>query len=245
MLFSAGVYTIYKSIEDYFGGHQAEISSLALIMVLVLGFGNYLLGYFSERQGKKTNSPALIAGGIHLKSDGYTSLGIVVSLGLIYFTNWVWIDYIVAIIVGLILIYQGIKVVKRSLLDILDTADEKMLDKIIKYINENRDSRWIDLHNLRIIKYGSEFHVDAHMTLPWYYTNREVHTEMKRIHELINQHFDSTVELFIHPDPCEEFSCNYCQIENCPERKAKFETKVEWTMENVLANEKHTLVASN
>lgn len=241
MLFSAGIYTIYKSIEDYFVGHQASISSLALVMVLGLGFSNYLLGYFSEKQGIRTNSPALIAGGIHLKSDGYTSLGIVISLGLIYFFKWVWIDYTAAIIVGLILIYQGIKVVKRALLDILDTADETILTNIISYIQANRDRRWIDLHNLRIIKYGSEFHVDAHMTLPWYYSNREVHVEMKKIHDLINQHFDSTVELFIHPDPCEEFSCNYCQITDCTERKSKFESTIVWTIENVLANEKHSL----
>ena len=245
MLFSAGIYTIYKSIEDYYGGHQASISSMAVLLVLLLGFGNYILGYFSEKQGLKTNSPALIAGGIHLTSDGYTSLGIVISLGLMYFFDWKWLDYTVAIIVGIILIYQGIKVVKRSLLDILDTADETMLTNIISYIQSNRDKRWIDLHNLRIIKYGSDFHVDAHMTLPWYYNNREVHTEMKRIHDLINEHFNSTVGLFIHPDPCEDFCCNYCQIETCQVRKSKFESSIEWTLENVLTNEKHSLNSSN
>jgi cation diffusion facilitator family transporter len=245
MLFSAGVYTIYKTIEDLFHAHTAEISGWPLIAMIFLGIANYVLGYLSEKQGEKTKSPALIAGGIHLKSDGYISFGIVISLSLVYFFHYIWIDYAVAIIIGLFLIYHGIKVVRSSLFDILDTADENVLTKIIEYLQQKRQVNWIDIHNLRIIKYGSEYHVDAHMTLPWYYTNLEVHTEMKRIHELINLHFESTVELFIHPDPCEEFSCNYCQIENCPERKTKFESTVEWTMENVLLNEKHTLVASN
>lgn len=241
MLFSAGVYTIYKSIEDYIGNHQATVSNLSIILILLMGLANYCLGYLSDKQGVKTNSPALVAGGAHLKSDGYTSLGIVISLALMYILNWAWIDYLVAIIVGCILIYHGVKVIKRSLLDILDTADEKILQKIIIYLQENRQNPWIDFHNLRIIKYGSEYHVDAHMTLPWYYTNREIHQEMKNIHQIINQHFESTVELFIHPDPCEEFSCSHCQLSDCKVRTADFKSTIEWTMQNVLIDEKHSL----
>jgi len=241
MLFSAGVYTIYKSIEDIIDGHQAEISGIPLLIMLLLGIGNYVLGIFSQRQGKKTNSPALIAGGEHLKSDGYTSFGIVISLALMFFFKIDWMDIAVAIIVGLFLIYHGIRVVKRSLLDILDTADEEILKNVIDYIQNNRDVNWIDMHNFRILKFGSDYHVDAHLTLPWYFTNQDTHTEMKKVNDLINTHFDSSVELFIHPDPCETFCCNYCNIEDCKERKMPFEKSIIWTVDNVLVNEKHKI----
>lgn len=221
--------------------NQIDISGSPLIIILLLGMFNYGLGVFSEKRGISSNSPALISSGVHLKGDGYTSFAILISLLVIYFTNLCWIDTAVAILAGLYIIYQGVKVVKHSLLNILDTADESMLSKIIDYLQSNRDKHWIDIHNFRIIKFGSEYHVDAHLTLPFYYTNLEVHREMKEVHEMINAHFNSTVEIFIHPDPCEPFCCLYCKHDDCKERTTPFKKEVVWTLDNVLKNEKHSV----
>lgn len=239
LLCVAGLLTWHKSVGDYLSGSLVHITGLPLIIIMFLGFSNYLLGYLSDRRGRAVNSPALISGGRHLKGDGYTSFAILLSLIIIYFTKWTWMDTIIALIAGMYIMYQGVKVVKQSLLDILDTADEKILGEIIQFIQKNRDAHWIDLHNFRIIKYGSEYHVDAHLTLPFYYTNLEVHREMKEVHDLINKHFNSEVEIFIHPDPCEPFCCHYCMHQTCKERSSDFKGEVVWTPENVLKNEKH------
>lgn len=238
-LFVAGVLTIYKSILDYLASNTPELSGWPLFVILLLGFANYLLGYFSIKKGETTYSPALIAGGKHLKSDGYTSFAILGSLIVLYFTHWYWIDTLVSIAVGLYIIYQGYQVVRQSLLDILDTADISILTAIVDYLQQHRDPHWIDIHNLRILKFGSEYHVDAHLTLPFYYTNREVHREMKEVHDLVNEHFQSNVEIFIHPDPCEPKCCHYCQYSQCLERSEPFRAAIPWTVDNVLKNEKH------
>jgi cation diffusion facilitator family transporter len=239
LLLVAGVFTIYKTISDYLISSEVHVHMSFVIMTVGLGLSNYVLGYFSKQKGMKTNSPSLIASGVHLQSDALTSIGILVSLIVIYLTGWDMIDTIIAILAGLFMIYQGFRVFKRSLLDILDTADEEMLSKVIDYLQEKRDEHMIDIHNFRIIKYGSEYHIDAHLTLPYYFTNLEVHREMKEVHEMINEHFNSEVELFIHPDPCESFCCNYCQILDCQVRKEPFQKTIVWTLDNVLKNEKH------
>ena len=239
LLSVAGLLTIIKTISDYVNETNIEVKLSFVAITVLLGLSNYALGFFSKHKGKQTNSPSLIAGGVHLQSDAYTSIGILVSLIVIYFTDWKLIDTIIAIFAGLFMIYQGFRVFKRSLLDILDTADQEMLSKVIDYIQEKRDEHMIDIHNFRIIKYGSEYHIDAHLTLPYYFTNLEVHREMKEVHEMINEHFNSEVELFIHPDPCESFCCNYCQILDCQVRKDPFQKTIVWTLDNVLKNEKH------
>lgn len=239
LLFVAGMITIFKSIGDYFSQSELELTGFSLLGILGLGFFNYVLGILSEKKGSQTNSPALISGGKHLKGDGYTTLAILISLVLVYFTNWLWLDSIIGALAGIFILYQGFKVVKSSILDIMGTADETILEKIIAHLQEKRKDPWIDIHNLRILKFGSEYHVDAHVTLPYYYSNLLVHAEMKDMHEVINQHFNSEVELFIHPDPCEPFCCHYCEMKNCTEREQAFEGQIKWTLDNVLKNEKH------
>lgn len=239
LLFAAGFITMVKSVLDYLNKNELSLSSFSLITLLGLGFANYALGIYSERKGEKNQSPALLSSGQHLKGDGYTTFGILISLVIAYFTKWQWIDTIIGIAAGIYIIYQGMKVMKTSILDILGTADEAILDKVIHHLQKCRKNAWIDIHNLRILKFGAEYHLDAHVTLPYYYNNQEVHNEMKEMHQVINQHFNSNVELFIHPDPCEPFCCEYCYVENCTVRSSDFKQTIEWTLDNVLKDEKH------
>jgi cation diffusion facilitator family transporter len=245
LLFAAGFIAIIKSCFDFFHHTDIELSGLSLISVSLLGISNYVLGLLSEKKGMHSNSPALISSGKHLKGDGYTTLGLLISLLLIYFTGWNWLDIIIGILAGLFILYHGFKVMKSSILDIMGTADESILSRVVTDLQTNRRPTWIDIHNLRILKFGAEYHVDAHVTLPWYYSNKEVHNEMKAMHEVINNHFKSEVELFIHPDPCESFCCNYCEMKDCTERKQNFEKQIPWTLDNVLKDEKHAVYSIN
>jgi divalent metal cation (Fe/Co/Zn/Cd) transporter len=69
------------------------------------------------------------------------------------------------ILVAIIIIYTGYKIVRQSIAGIMDEAI-RVTFKMIELINENRRENWIDMHNLRVIKYGGQLHVDAHITVP-------------------------------------------------------------------------------
>ncbi len=241
MLMGVGLYSIFKVIQSYYVPHNLDIDSIDLVIILLLGIFNYGLGVWSYKKGEISNSPALKGSAIHLKSDGYISFGIILGLLFVYLFHWKWVDNAVAIIVSIALIYNGFKVIKDSIEGILDKADTNILEEVVQYLEKNRKANWIDIHNLRIIKYGSNFHLDAHMTLPWYFNNRQVHDEMKEVHSLINTHFNKEVEIFIHPDPCETYCCQVCNID-CSERQTPFLKKEDWTLNNVLKNEKHKIL---
>jgi divalent metal cation (Fe/Co/Zn/Cd) transporter len=123
----------------------------------------------------------------------------------------------------------------------MDETDDDLLEELISFLQENRDPKWIDLHNLRIIKYGSILHVDCHLTLPWYLTVKEAHAELDKIEELITKKFGNRIEIFIHSDYCMEFSCRLCHVENCEVRQHEFEREINWTVENVTSDGKHQL----
>jgi cation diffusion facilitator family transporter len=189
--------------------------------------------------GKKNNSLALVASGKHLQSDTYSTIGIVVGMALIYLTGWIWLDSLVAIGFAFFIIYTGYTIVRSSIAGIMDEADNALLEKLVGRINENRKENWVDLHNLRIIKFGSVIHVDCHLTVPWFLNVHQAHDEVEDFSAIARDEFGESVELFVHADGCLDFSCRICSKTNCLERKIPFEQRVEWDVHNISSDEKH------
>jgi divalent metal cation (Fe/Co/Zn/Cd) transporter len=124
----------------------------------------------------------------------------------------------------------------------MDEADNDLLEKVIELFQESRRENWVDLHNLRIIKYGGTLHLDCHLTVPWYLNIHEAHREIDELSKLVKDNFGESIELFVHTDGCLDFSCAICSKKDCTERKHEFIKKVDWTVKNVSSNEKHRIV---
>lgn len=241
MITLAGLAMLVKGIAAFFTRDVVKEADVGAYLSAFAGLANYFLGTHLIKKGKKYNSSVLVADGKHLISDTVSSVGLVLGLILIYFTKLNWIDYVVTIIFGLAIIYTGVKLVYESIANLLDKADEAKLKQLIELLEKNRRPGWIDVHNLRVLKYGAHLHVDCHLTLPWYNNLEETHTEVHAVEELVKAHTNDEIEFFIHADPCLPASCPVCTIFDCPHRKEPFTRKLEWTSKNVLPNRKHGL----
>ena len=144
-----------------------------------------------------------------------------------------------ALAISVIIMINGYKIVRASLAGIMDEADMALLKKLVITLNQNRRNNWIDLHNLRVIKYGATLHVDCHLTLPWYMNLHEAHAEVDELEALVISTFGDNIELFVHTDGCLPFSCSVCIKTNCSVRVHAFTHQVEWTLDNILSNQKH------
>ena len=122
----------------------------------------------------------------------------------------------------------------------MDEADPEMLERLAKFLNKNRTPEWIDVHNMKIQQFGSRLHIDAHITLPWYFELRTAHDEMEEVIKLIAKNTDRTVEFNFHMDDCKPTSCAICRVDNCPVRQQAFTKKIEWNGENISQPDKHT-----
>lgn len=235
----AGVVIIYEAINKLQYPNTVEQLDLGLILVAFTAVINYVLGFYAIKKGKKNNSLALIASGKHLQTDTYSTIGIIIGLIILYFTKIAWIDSVTALIFAGFIMYTGYKIVRESISGIMDETDELLLNEVVGFLNEERRPNWIDLHNLRIIKYGSTLHFDCHMTVPWYFNIEEGHKEVDALEDAVKNHFGDRIELFVHLDACKEYSCKICTKTDCPVRQHPLEEKVEWTIENVSLNKKH------
>jgi cation diffusion facilitator family transporter len=238
----AGTIILYKAIQHLL--HPVALYDLdrGIMLVGATAVVNFIVGIYCSRLGKKNNSVALYASGKHLQSDTYSTLGIIAGLILLYYTGLKWIDAVLAIVFGLFIVYTGYRIIRTSIAGIMDEADLKLLEKMVDHLNKNRRENWIDLHNLRVIKYGSVLHVDCHLTVPWYFDVREAHREVEMLGELIKVEFGESMEFFVHLDPCLPLSCPICTKHDCNVRQHKFEKRITWTLDNIARNQKHKLV---
>ena len=184
------------------------------------GLCNLFMGIGLVKEGKNTNSTILLADGKHLLTDAISSGGIVLGLLIIYFTKMVWLDNVIALLAGCYICYTGFRLIKESVTHLLDEADYVKLNSLISILNMKRREKWIDIHNLRVLKYGTHIHVDAHITLPWYDNLELSHHEVSLVENLIKDELGDDVEFFIHADPCLPISCPICTVQNMlPDRK--------------------------
>lgn len=241
MIIIAGGTIIYASIHSILYPHPIKKLDLGMILIAITAVINFLVGYISIYRGKKNNSLALIASGRHLQSDTWSTLGIIAGLILIYFTNIIWLDGLIALVFAVIIIITGYRIIRSSIAGIMDEADLDLLQKMVRVLDRNRQENWVDLHNLRVIKYGGTLHVDCHLTVPWYLNVHEAHGEIDKLALYIKKEFGNAIELFVHSDGCLYFQCNICSKPDCPVRQKPFEKRVEWTTKNLLSDAKHRL----
>ena len=234
----AGLVILFKSGYNIFYPHEIKDLVTGAIIIGATGVVNGGYGYYMIKRGKHLRSITLEADGKHLITDMVTSLGLVLGLLLIHFTQILILDSILSVLVGLYIVYTGYKLVRKSVSGLMDEADFDIVTEVVSVLNEKRRDQWIDIHNFRAQKYGNDLHIDCHLTLPNYLDLIQVHDEVKRIDQLINEQVTKT-ELFIHTDPCVPQCCHYCRMADCPIRSEAKTEDITWTLEKVIRNKKH------
>jgi cation diffusion facilitator family transporter len=237
----AGLIIGGKSLYNLWSPQPLQSLDLGLAITAAAGLANYILGSLALRKGKIANSLPLLAGGRHLQTDAWSTLAMVLGLGLVLLTNWFWLDSLVAAGFGVFLMYTSYRILQPSVAGMMDEADEALIKRFAVVLQAQRRPDWIDFHNLRLIKYGRMLHVDGHMTLPCYYDVQQAHDEIQLVDALVASEFGQRVEFFIHVDPCLPSSCSLCVQTDCPVRSQLFERQLEWTLPLLMENRKHKL----
>jgi cation diffusion facilitator family transporter len=235
----AGFIIIFKSSYDLIFPRQIFQLLEGAVIIGSTGVVNLVVGYYLIRTGKKHRSLTLEADGKHLLTDAVTSAGLVAGILLIKMTQIYWLDSVISILLGIYIVYSGYKLTRTSVGGLMDESNTVLVKTIVEIMQDHRQDAWIDVHNLRAQQYGSDLHIDCHITLPYYYDLNQVHTEISDIDKLINGSGDHNTELFIHADPCLPECCMYCRVKNCPVRSEAFQGEIHWTVDNATKNKKH------
>lgn len=240
LIIFAGIIIIVQAINSLLSKNIPGQLDWGMAIIAATAVINYIMGYISYQKGVKENSLVLQSSGKHLQSDTITTAGVVLSLIIVYFTKLYWLDAVVAAFFGLYIIVVGYKITRKSLSGIMDEQDTEIVSAIIKVLEDNREIDWIDIHNMKVQQFGANLHIDAHITLPYYYSLREAHQEMEKVIILLVGHTERQVEFNFHMDDCKPISCEICQVKDCPVRERPFQKKVVWDVTSVTQPDKHT-----
>lgn len=239
LIISAGFFTGYEAVLGFFQSYKLDNLGWGLALVILSTVANALTGWMLVRTGQRTDSMALIADGRHLITDSISSIIVVVGVALVWLTGHIWIDSVLSLGLSIIIIYNGFQLVRHATARLLDEMDTPTLDRVVTLLKKHRNLNWIDVHNLRVQKYGADLHIDCHLTLPYYWELTEAHKAVNHFENTLKSGFSSEVEIFVHADPCLKECCHYCHVATCPVRAFPFVHDVEWTAENLPLNQKH------
>ncbi len=231
----AAVFILLEAVKGLIYGVELKNLGTGLLVNLVAGALNGLLGWFLLTQGRKTRSKALEADGHHILSDFWTTVGIAGGLLAVKLTGLKWFDPVMAMIVGLLLARTGFKLVKESSQALLDMEDPEVLDKVLAAMNRVRTWDIIAIHELRSFRSGRYTHVDVHIVVPEFYPVRQAHDLCEGFGEKALR--DATIEgeVHTHVDPCGRLYCDRCPAENCAIRKVPVTRAATFRLEEATA----------
>lgn len=239
MILSAGLVIVWQAVLSIFEPHDLSNLDWGLVLVGVTAAANGFVGWMLIRTGRQTDSLALSADGRHLLTDTVSSIIVMVGVALVALTGQRWIDSALSLLLSVVIIYNGFQITRQSIARLMDETDAPTLDRVVTLLNVHKDRNWIDVHNLRVQKYGSDLHIDCHLTLPYYWELSRVHHEVHHFENTLKDGFQGEVEIFVHTDPCMKECCQYCRVADCPVRASAFIRDIDWTAENLPLNQKH------
>ncbi len=239
MILSAGLVIMWQAVLSFFEPKSLTHLDWGIALIGLTAIANAFVGWMLMRTGRQADSAALTADGKHLLTDTFSSIVVIIGVALVALSGKEWIDSALSVVLAVAIIYNGFTITRQSVARLMDETDVPTLHRVVNLLNVHRDSNWIDVHNLRVQKYGADLHIDCHLTLPYYWELTQVHNEVHHFENTLKAGFQGEVEIFVHTDPCISECCHYCRVDNCPVRAFAFVGYVDWTAENLPLNQKH------
>lgn len=229
LIVAAGVIIIANALPKLKGGGEIHSLGLGAAIMAVSAVVNILVSRKLLKVARKTDSPALAADGWHLLTDVYTSIGVFVGLGAIYLTGYTILDPIIALAVTLLIFKAAYDLIRDSMHSILDFGLPEREEALILSVLKEYSSEYVEYHNLRTRKSGSDRYLDLHLVVPKDSPVEKVHALCDRIEEDIRKRL-SGVHVLIHTEPCGG-SCEkllekdtFTVMEQCPSCEKKVDT---------------------
>lgn len=240
---SAGLAIFIESIRTLIAPtRQIDLNDTGLFVAIAATALNIFLAIYLRRASVKQRSTLLNASSIHVMSDVWTTIGVLLALGISKMTGLLWIDPAVALALACFLFHEGYKVLREAFSGLTDELDPQILKELSvafqTVADEGKAPGLIDLHAVRFIRSGNFHHVDAHLVLPRFWDVSRAHKFTEKLEKDIVNAYRFDGEIAFHIDPCEPSDCASCDYKDCPVRSDQFNKRKTFTPEEVVGEKK-------
>jgi cation diffusion facilitator family transporter len=219
MIVLAAFFIIYEAVTKWLGGLELRNVDLGVLLVAGAAAINAVLGWFLIWRGKRERSFILIANGKHVLTDSWTSVGVIVGLGLTLWTGWLPFDPLLAIAVALNIVWSGGKLIRHSIGGLMDEGDPLIEQKLRSILDAETERRGLWYHELRYRHTGSSFWVEVHLLFPKNTLIEDAHWFATEIEEILRRSFPGKVQITTHLEPREKHDEIHNRVkESVPEK---------------------------
>ncbi len=198
LIILAAVFIIYESIRRWIEGltvsHLGDGVLLTLATILINGG----LGWYLIHTGRNQKSLILISNGQHVLTDGWTSLGALVGLGLMHLTGQPWWDPVCGLLMAGNILVSGYDLLRQSVSGLMDHADPDLTRVLDEALAKETARHGVSFHALRHRNAGHVHYVDVHFLFPDEITLREAHRTATEIERAVIQTTSQNVHLTTH-----------------------------------------------
>jgi cation diffusion facilitator family transporter len=208
LIFIAAGWIIYEAALKLIRPRSIEMAILGVAVMLLSAIVNMFISQKLFKVGRETDSVALLADAWHLRTDVYTSVGVMAGLALIAAAgkifpgrNLTWVDPVAAIVVAIMIIRAAYELTIQSGRDLLDAnlpeEEEWIRNEISRLQLPIRG-----FHHLRTRKAGATRFVDLHVMMDKDLSIQESHRISEQVTAMIQKKFP-TAQVMVHEEPCE------------------------------------------
>jgi len=202
LILAAATAIIVAAVPRLTAPRQIEEVGIGLVISLAATAINLGVATVLLRAGRRHDSVALEADAHHLLTDVWTSVGIVAGVAAIALTGWLILDPLIAIAVAAYIVWTGVRVVRRSLLGLMDRALPEAELGAIRAILDAYKPRGLDYHALRTRRAGRRRLVELHLLVPGRMSVLDGHALAEEIEDRIRSALPGTAVL-THLEPIE------------------------------------------
>ena len=192
MISAAALLIFYEAIRQMIVGVNIANIGFGVAVTAAAAGINLVLGLSLVTMGKRSGSPLLRANGMHLLTDVWSSVAVLVALGLYKSTGWVWWDPIAAILAAVNILRVGYKLIRESLGGLLDESDPAMEKGIRELLDAEVGKRGLSYHNLRHRHSGRTHWIEFHLVFDDALSVGQAHEAATEI--------EASVATLLHPD---------------------------------------------
>ncbi|MGA1277951.1 MAG: cation diffusion facilitator family transporter [Candidatus Kapaibacteriota bacterium] len=198
LIILAAIIIIQTAIEKLIQGVTLEQIGYGTALTATAAVINTLLGIYLVKTGKNNSSLIIEANGRHILTDAWTSAGAIAGLLLAYLTGAFWIDPLMALFFGANIIFEGGKLIRRSIQGLMDKTDPELFNSTQKILNEKCKALGITYHRLRLRMSGNIVYIDFHLQFPDDTSIESAHLQATDIEHLIQQSISHPCDIVTH-----------------------------------------------
>lgn len=220
LILLAAVWIVYEAVQKLWHHAAVETPGWGVLVMAISAGANFLVSRQLFKVGRETDSVALLADGWHLRTDVWTSAGVMIGLALMWLGHWLipgvalhWVDPLAALVVAALVAQTAWHLTIAAGHDLLDASlPDEEADWITDLLRGREEVR--GAHHIHTRKAGAMRFVECHLVLDRNLTVQDSHRLTDQLTGEIRHRYP-LCRVNIHVEPCNPPHCKESCLEGC------------------------------